>query len=200
MIYFQSKDISKKLNIKLAKWKRWSREFLPPDALGGLQSGIARQFNLKEAFKVFLGGYLVGELKFTIPAAIQILADLTPWLKANGFFQLQPQMNRREHGGVPEHFIYIHCLPVLRFVYVIRAHNERVAAAGNGRVRETYIETLIHADSDPMRSAQAHSAHVVAVTALYDHFIGCLDGSVPARSVVRSTPGQVAGIQPPAAQ
>ena len=84
--FYTNKDLSQILGINLAKWKRWSRDFLPPDPLGGLQSGYARQYNPDEAFKVFLGGYLVSELKFTIPQAKQILQDLNDWLVEYGFY------------------------------------------------------------------------------------------------------------------
>lgn len=84
--YYTNKDLSSKLGINLAKWKRWSREFLPPDPLGGLQSGYARQYNPDEAFKVFMGGYLVSGLKFTIPEAKQILEDLHSWMVEFGFY------------------------------------------------------------------------------------------------------------------
>jgi hypothetical protein len=84
--FYTNRDLSRGLKINLAKWKRWSRDFLPPDPLGGLQSGYARQYNPDEAFKVFMGGYLVGELKFTIPEARQILQDLHAWLVEYGFY------------------------------------------------------------------------------------------------------------------
>ena len=74
--FYSNKELSQAFKINLAKWKRWSREFLPPDPLGGLQSGFARQYNLDEAFTVYLGGYLVGKMKFTIPESKQILRDL----------------------------------------------------------------------------------------------------------------------------
>jgi hypothetical protein len=87
MIKFHTnKKISQLFSIKLAKWKRWSREFLAPDPLGGLQSGYARQYNLDEAFTVYLGGHLVGDLKFTIPEAKQILHDLHQWLVDHDFY------------------------------------------------------------------------------------------------------------------
>ena len=84
--FYTNRELSQIFNINLAKWKRWSREFLPPDPLGGLQSGYARQYNLDEAFTVFLGGQLVGELKFTIPESRKILNDLHQWLVDHGFY------------------------------------------------------------------------------------------------------------------
>ena len=84
--FYTNQELSQKFKIKLARWKRWSREFLPPDPLGGLQSGYARQYNPDEAFTVFLGGYLVGDLKFSIPEARQIMHDLQSWLVDRGFY------------------------------------------------------------------------------------------------------------------
>jgi hypothetical protein len=80
-IYYTNRDISSKLSIPIAKWKRWSREFLPPDPLGGYQSGFARHFSLREAFTVFVGGYLVSELRLTVPEAKTILKHLDGWTK-----------------------------------------------------------------------------------------------------------------------
>ena len=84
--YFTNREISEKLDINLARWKRWSREFIPPDPLGGMQTGYARQYHPDEAFNVHLGGHLVSDLKFAIPEAKQILADLQGWLADKGFY------------------------------------------------------------------------------------------------------------------
>ena len=84
--FFTNRQISKRLDINLARWKRWSREFIPPDPLGGMQTGYARQYHPDEAFNVHLGGHLVSDLKFAIPEAKQILADLQGWLADNGFY------------------------------------------------------------------------------------------------------------------
>ena len=84
--FYTNQELSRRFDIKLSRWKRWSREFLPPDPLGGLQSGYARQYNLDQAFSVFLGGYLVGDLKFTIPEARLILKDLHNWLVEKQFY------------------------------------------------------------------------------------------------------------------
>ena len=84
--FYTNKELSVKFNVNLARWKRWSREFLPPDPLGGLQSGYARQYSPDEAFTVFLGGHLVGSLKFSIPETKQILMDLHQWLVDHDFY------------------------------------------------------------------------------------------------------------------
>ena len=90
---FQNRELARRLNINLARWKRWSREFLPPDPLAGIQSGYARQYYLDDAFRVYLGGYLVSHLHLAVPEARQVLADLTPWMKAEGLcFDLRGQL------------------------------------------------------------------------------------------------------------
>ena len=48
--FYTNRELSEKLSIGLSKWKRWSREFLPPDPLGGLQSGYARQYTQDPEF------------------------------------------------------------------------------------------------------------------------------------------------------
>lgn len=93
MHYYLARDLAKRLEVNLAKWKRWSREFLPPDPLGGLQSGYARQYSLREAFMVALGGLLVGELKFGMPEARLVIADLGPWAKRSGYMRFKGTSN-----------------------------------------------------------------------------------------------------------
>ncbi len=116
MIYFNSRHLSENLGINLAKWKRWVREFLPPDPLGGLQSGYARQFNFKDAFRVYLGGRLVSILRFSIPETRQILLDLDSPLEANGFFELYPNPG---NPGVEDRWLYIYSRPDGTFEYAM---------------------------------------------------------------------------------
>ena len=84
--FYTNKELSNKFNVNLARWKRWSREFLQPDPLGGLQSGYARQYNPDEVFTVVLGGHLVGDLKFSISETKQIMVDLHQWLVDHDFY------------------------------------------------------------------------------------------------------------------
>lgn len=84
--YFTSRELSSRFGINLARWKRWSRAFLPPDPLGGQQSGYARQFSIDQAFRVYFGGVLLSRLKFSITEAGQILGDLDHWLEAAGIY------------------------------------------------------------------------------------------------------------------
>lgn len=90
--YYNSRELSSSLGYNLSRWKRWSRDFLPPDPLGGLQSGYARQYSMREAFVVALGGHLVGFLKFSVHQAGIILSDLDPWLEKSGYFKWNPNI------------------------------------------------------------------------------------------------------------
>ncbi len=108
--YYTNRELSRNLGINLARWKRWSREFLPPDPLGGMQSGYARQYSPDSAFTVFLGGYLVAYMKFTIPEVKQILKDLNDWLVNNGFYFIDKGDSKTSdpiNSVIYRHIIYI---------------------------------------------------------------------------------------------
>ncbi len=94
IIYYNNRQISSALQFNISRWKRWSREFLPPDPLGGLQSGYARQYSMREAFQVALGGHLVGFMKFSVHQARTILMDLEPWMKKNGYYYWNPRQRQ----------------------------------------------------------------------------------------------------------
>jgi hypothetical protein len=140
------------LDINLARWKRWSREFLPPDPLGGMQSGYTRQYNPNEAFKVNLGGHLVADLKFSIPEAKQILKDLKDWLSDKGFyFEIQGRATSDEGVDrlINRYIIFIRCEKLLdnnfEFIYTVRGiiSNKPVHYKGFEIMEERYVETLV---------------------------------------------------------
>ncbi len=115
--YHTNKELADKLHINLAKWKRWSREFLPPDPLGGLQSGYARHYKTDDAFTVVLGGHLVSELRFSIPQAKTILTDLQQWLlDLRFYFDYESRANPLAdiHASVQSYTIYIIPLSLTR--------------------------------------------------------------------------------------
>jgi hypothetical protein len=170
MIYYDSRILSQRLKINPAKWKRWARAFLPPDPLGGLQSGFARQFSLKDAFKVYLGGYLVGELKFAIPDAQQILNDLSSWLRASGFFSIA---HAHQEHHLENHYIYICPMLKHRFSYCVRTILS-LSADDAHRHQEIYLLSLISTDHDLIASGEAQSASLLAITTIYNHFLSHL--------------------------
>jgi hypothetical protein len=135
--FYTSRELSNRLEINLARWKRWARSFLPPDPLGGLQSGYARQYSYKELCKVYLGGFLLSHLKLTVLDSRQILADLSPWLKKNGFFDTNGSAKggcyRSMSSGVYRLFIsrrQVKTVNASGFAYLIR-HVVRQSAGGS---------------------------------------------------------------------
>ena len=100
--FYTNKELSIKFNVNLARWKRWSREFLAPDPLGGLQSGYARQYSPDEAFTVVFGGHLVGDLKFSIPETKQILVDLHQWLVDHDFYFYFSKTEGFSNNSIPQ--------------------------------------------------------------------------------------------------
>ena len=151
--FFTNRELSDKLSINLAKWKRWSRGFLPPDPLGGMQSGYARQFNPDQAFTVFLGGHLVADLKFSIPEANQIIQDLNKWMSEKGFFFDSRGYSAFDEGMdalIKKYIIFIRRKKGLDkrfdFIYTARGiiSNEPLQHKGFEVMKKLYVETSIN--------------------------------------------------------
>ncbi|MFC1811819.1 hypothetical protein ACFL03_03950 [Thermodesulfobacteriota bacterium] len=179
--FYTNRELSQKLEINLAKWKRWSREFLPPDPLGGLQSGYARQFNPNEAFAVYLGGHLVADLKFTIPEAKTILQDLKGWLVARGF-QFDTKGNSEPKEGV-ESLVKRYRIFIIRYqgapenekdlCYNIRGliSNRSVEHMGFQVMEERYFETSIGRQTVDIESMSTDSVKVLNINGVLERFI-----------------------------
>jgi hypothetical protein len=158
MFYYTSKHISDALDIKLARWKRWAREFLPPDPLSGRQSGYARNFNIKDAFHVYLAGYLVGTVGFTISEARHIMSDLDPSLKQRGYHVL----NVRSVGEERNRFwVLIHQKSDGSFDYFEGPETDRTPA----------MAMASQALSEFLAGDNFLDAKIIAIHALYRHFI-----------------------------
>jgi hypothetical protein len=155
--FYTNREIAEKLEINLARWKRWSRSFLPPDPLGGMQSGYARQYVFKDLFKVYLGGHLLSHLKLSVPDSRQVLTDLSPWMKKNGFLDLNGANGaagekRGQSNGYRIYFCPVRAPGARKgagFCYLIR---KTVARQSNQltsslRITETVEETIIHVDA-----------------------------------------------------
>ena len=179
--YFTNRKLAERLNINLAKWKRWSREFLPPDPLGGLQSGYARQYSPNEAFIVYLGGHLVARGKFSIPEAKQIVKDLNEWLAANGFyFDVNASGSRTEASDWSSTKTVIFILKrgggddgMPEFGYIIRGIISQKAVAGEDRhmVQALYTETFIDATEDTLLDAAVNFAIMLNIRELLIRFV-----------------------------
>jgi hypothetical protein len=172
VIYFKSRYLSECLGIGLAKWKRWVREFLPPDPLSGMQSGYARNLNLKDAFHVYLAGYLVSNMRFSIAQVRQIMSDMEPSLKQQGFQAFHETQ-------MPD--------PTISFWILIYQSRE----SGFG-----YIEVLCNGGSAPEKTADASQiqrtypdhpiadlfthhhfvdARIISISGIYKQFIGRIE-------------------------
>ena len=181
-----NKEISQILNINLAKWKRWSREFLPPDPLGGLQSGYARQYNLDEAFTVYLGGHLVGDLKFTIPEAKQILSDLHQWLVDHDFyFDFSGTASPTKNESAPPVQSYQIAVIITNvpagsspgFRYRSKAIISSDSAEFNGvpLQQERFIESWVSAPDNEAAALDVASYRVLNISVLRRNFLGYFD-------------------------
>jgi len=179
--YYTNRELSKLLEVNLAKWKRWSRSFLPPDPLGGMQSGYARQYTFKDILKVYVGGHLLGHLKLSVAESKQVLADLSPWLKKNGFLKPGGPDPRLIGSSAAEERYKIYFGPKKEsagrakpsFRYLIRKTMQTEASqiSGHRTVHKIYREILLEsggADQTPIDGLM-EDAHVflINLTALY---------------------------------
>ena len=184
--FYTNQELSQKLNINLARWKRWSREFLPPDPLGGLQSGYARQYNPDEAFTVFLGGYLVGDLKFTIPQARLILHDLHSCLVEHKFYfdYTGSVPFKKENSLIIQYYQIAICQLAdtdtsdSGFFYFTKGvvADELIAVNGIAVRQERFIELSINSGKNAVPINEAAGYRVLNISTLRNRFLSCLDG------------------------
>jgi hypothetical protein len=183
--FYINQELSQKLHIKLSRWKRWSREFLPPDPLGGLQSGYARQYNLDQAFTVFLGGYLVGDLKFTIPEARLILHDLHDWLVAHRFYfdYTGSALSTEETGFAFQYYQIAICRTATadsgdsEFFYSVRGviADESSDADGKSVHQKRFVEYFIDSRGNPTPLSNVTGYRVLNISVLHDTFLNALN-------------------------
>ena len=179
--FYLNRDLSARLGIPLSRWKRWSREFLPPDPLGGHQSGYARQYSTKDAFLVYLAGFLVSTLGFSIPAARQILHDLTPWLIKNVIENGAWAPNQNGDTAVVPPCIYLIIMPARRkvtpaFTYRIRSRIERKTLAEGETTlwQEQFTEQVIKPGEPLTAGCYPACARWVDLSAIAEHFFAQL--------------------------
>lgn len=183
--FYTNRELSEILDINLARWKRWSRYFLSPDPLGGMQSGYARQYLFKDLFKVFLGGHLLAHLKLPLAQSRRVVTDLSPWLSQAGFFDLSgPQGGETETvaQGTGYHVFFCAQNPSLSnhryaFAYLIRRtvgiHAAR--SAPDATITETYEETRIPCQATNAQALlQNPHLYVISLSGLFEHLIAKL--------------------------
>ena len=163
------------MEINLAKWKRWSREFLPPDPLGGMQSGYARQYNPDQAFKIYLGGLLVSDLKFTIPEAKQILDDLEEWLVSQGYYIVAGNVAQQTaiEKQVQKYSIHIMADKKTGLFYAVRGilSNQPVDLRGVQVRKEQYVESSIVPNEKNHVNLDPTTIRMVNITGFFNTFL-----------------------------
>jgi len=190
--FYLNRELSESLGIRLSRWKRWSREFLPPDPLGGLQSGYARQYNLDQVFNVYLGGHLVSDLKFPMPEAKQILGDLKAWLMEKAFFFYKDDNEKAGEisGKEIENcrvYIFRNLLPdnlgvVFSYLERLSLSDEAVETGGINARQEVYLEKSIPVPvteaskglarnmAETQGAKKKMDSKILYITDLYDRF------------------------------
>ena len=176
MRYYSNRELSGKLGIKLARWKRWSREFLDPDPLGGLQSGYARQLSIDDAFTVYLGGHLVNALKFGIQAARQVLSDLFIWLGEAKIYETPIYRKTGDDTVYPPSLtyqIYIMAHDGLRFTYTVRGIlDEKVELLPSGCIRTVrYQEQRLGGQGVDAECVTAAGANLLNISSVHARFL-----------------------------
>ena len=178
--FFTNREVSHRLDINIAKWKRWSREFLPPDPLGGMQSGFARQYSPDGAFKVYLGGHLVADLKFTIPEAKQIVKDLHGWFAEKGFYfdvKGNATLNKGVDQLVKKYIIFImHEKRIdnnFEFIYNVKGiiSNEPAHLKGFEIAKELYVETFIGSQPEKVSTIGMNIVKMLNITDVLNNFV-----------------------------
>ena len=183
---FSNRDLSSRLGVNLARWKRWSREFLPPDPLAGKQSGYSRQYYLDDAFRVYLGGHLVAHLNLAVADARIILADLAPWMKHQGLcFDLRGQLGAQKDSAALVHEIRIRAIDG-GFGYQARQRvaRRRISDGPPPMWEERWIENDLDFDSGSNRVAPAdplcRTLRISELIEAFQHRLGNNGHSSPA--------------------
>jgi len=96
---YLNKELAEAFGVDVLKWRRWSRDFLPPDPVAGSRSGHARRYSETDALTVFLAGLkLVGERKMSIPSARAAIQEIMPWLESKGLLPITGHKRRMGPG------------------------------------------------------------------------------------------------------
>ena len=175
---FSNKELSGSFGINPARWKRWSREFLPPDPLAGLQSGYARQYYVNDAFTVYLGGHLVASLRMAIPEARRVISDLEAWFRQNGY-RFDPDGRRSGDAltvssGI-RHTITAYPTGDGGFVYRFKGliHANWDTEDGCRVRREVFTETWLSPNGSG--APELESPRTIALTEILEKFLSAVD-------------------------
>ena len=177
--FFTNRELSHNLLVPLAKWKRWAREFLPPDPLGGLQSGVARQYSVDQSLVVYIGGHLVSELKTTIPEARQIMTDLHSCFKDIGAFTnlgIAEEYRLGEYGSITTYSIIFgrnvnDSNNTISFSYVLRGmiRRKEFKVGPHKLFREEYLAAQLLPAQEAL-DIYNPNIRILPISAIVNHF------------------------------
>jgi len=179
--FYNNRELSDKFGVNLARWKRWAREFLPPDPLAGQQAGYARQYYVDDVFTVFVGGHLVAELGFSIPEARTILTETREWMKAKGF-RFDPRGNRRPSKDVDVHVksyaLFLKLSADNKFIIFARGTIGRIdyQYEGFSVTKEIYVDQpIVKENGDEAGREEPGVNKILLISQLLDQFKKTLD-------------------------
>ena len=79
-----NKKLSESLDLPIARVRRWTKEFLPPDLVATRRSGYSRKFSLNEGFFIYWGGTMVQQYNITYDIVRKMINVIRPWALCNG--------------------------------------------------------------------------------------------------------------------
>jgi len=91
-----NRELFEAFDVVESTWKRWSREFLPPDPAAGKSKGKARKYTQDEAFKVWFGGQLLTEKQMSVVEAKDVVKALGIYMDVKGFSPIQNVLSEME--------------------------------------------------------------------------------------------------------
>jgi len=173
---FSNRQIAPVLNETQTKARRWAKEFLPPDPNKGLRSGKTRRHSLNEVFRVYLGGYLVSKMAFSVLEAKTILKDLAVWMEGEGLYpektsKYAPKDHGGENLGISKYDIHIMLTSIpLAFCYECRGLI-REQRSRNGVVRsECVVDSFFGAGQPVQMSPVIDHARILPISGLLHRF------------------------------
>jgi hypothetical protein len=179
---FSSRQMASILGETQTKARRWVKEFLPTDPDKGLRSGKTRRHGLNDIFLVFVGGYLVCRMGFTVPEAKAILQDLGPWMGRCG---LLPKTSSKQVPKDPRaekvRTYDIHIMPTrtpLGFCYECRSLL-REQKNTDGIVRSEYVIDHFFSDGVVPTDPAIDHARILSISNLLHRFKTMLSVNVP---------------------
>jgi hypothetical protein len=164
------------------KARRWVKEFLPADPDKGLRSGKTRRHGLNDVFLVFIGGYLVCRMGFTVPEARAILQDLGPWMKGRALLPKNGSKQILKDARAEKTKTYnIHIIPTttpLAFCYESRALL-REQKNTDGIVRSEYVVDHFFSEGVVPTDPAIDHARILSISNLLHRFKTMLSLNVP---------------------